>query len=88
MEAFVTTKLNDKDKKCFLKIIDILFNSYSTTLMKGKSSAWACGIVHNICIEKKIEVRIGDIYDFFNVCSSTGLKRSKDIQKLNVLKMR
>lgn len=57
---------------------------------KGKISSWACGIVHAIGIRNNLfkdsNIKVAQIYELFNVSSSTGLSKSKEIRNAIDLK--
>lgn len=64
-----------------------LFKAQIDALNKGKANSWACGIVHAIGLQNnlfsnKSDVRIKaqDFYKLFNVSSSTGLSKSKEVR--------
>ncbi|BFK81539.1 hypothetical protein I3900191A7_16840 [Clostridium baratii] len=82
IEAFIKENLEDKLNNNFFKVSELLFDNYSEELLKGKCEAWACGIAHNTCVKNQMDIKISNIYKFFNVSSSTGLKRSKDVEKM------
>ena len=71
IEAFIKENLEDKLKNNFFKVSELLFNNYSEELLKGKCEAWACGIAHNTCVKNQMDIKISNIYKFFNVSSST-----------------
>lgn len=61
-----------------------LFKIEYDGINKGKANSWACGIVHAIAnrnnLFKNSDIKVTDIYKLFNVSSSTGLSKSKEIR--------
>lgn len=61
----------------------------TTSINKGKANSWACGIVHALGLNNglftnktEINIKAGDLYKAFNVSSSTGLSKSKEVRSL------
>lgn len=61
----------------------------TTSINKGKANSWACGIVHALGLKNElftnkteINIKAGDLYKAFNVSSSTGLSKSKEVRSL------
>ncbi|WP_411170564.1 DUF6398 domain-containing protein [Clostridium sp. MB05] len=61
----------------------------TTSINKGKANSWACGIVHALGLKNglftnktEINIKAGDLYKIFNVSSSTGLSKSKEVRSL------
>lgn len=82
IDNYVEKYLNKGDSHLFIRAIDILIKLSDIDMNKGKIESWACGIVHAVCSLNNLNVKVGDMYTFFNVSSSTGLKRSKLIREL------
>lgn len=63
-----------------------LFEINYDGINKGKVNSWACGIIHAIGnrnnLFKNSNIRVADIYKIFNVSSSTGLSKSKEIRNI------
>ncbi|MBE6054745.1 MAG: hypothetical protein E7212_12745 [Clostridium sartagoforme] len=66
-----------------------LFKLDSSKLNKGKANSWACGIVHSIGIinglftnKSTIDIKAADFYKLFDVSSSTGLSKSKEVRSM------
>lgn len=64
-----------------------LFKAQIDALNKGKANSWACGIVHAIGLQNNlfnnksnIRIKAQDFYKLFNVSSSTGLSKSKEVR--------
>ncbi|VYT72610.1 hypothetical protein [Clostridium tertium] len=64
-----------------------LFEAEIEVLNKGKANSWACGVVHAIAQKNNlfnsksdIKIKAQDFYKLFNVSSSTGLSKSKEIR--------
>ncbi len=58
-------------------------------LNKGKANSWACGIVHALGLKNGlftnktgINIKAGDLYKLFEVSSSTGLSKSREVRAL------
>lgn len=56
---------------------------------KSKANSWACGIVHALGLKNglftnksEVSIKAGELYKLFNVSSSTGLSKSKEIREL------
>lgn len=66
-----------------------IFNLDSSKLNKGKANSWACGIVHSIGLKNglftnksSINIKAADFYKLFEVSSSTGLSKSKEVRSI------
>ena len=66
-----------------------IFKLESSKLNKGKANSWACGIMHSIGIinglftnKSTINIKASEFYKLFNVSSSTGLSKSKEIRSI------
>lgn len=66
-----------------------IFKLDSSKLNKGKANSWACGIVHSIGIinglftnKSTIDIKASDFYKLFDVSSSTGLSKSKEVRSM------
>lgn len=66
-----------------------IFELEEANLNKGKVSSWACGIIHALGLKNGlftnktgITIKAGDLYKLFNVSSSTGLSKSKEVRAL------
>ncbi|MDU5111571.1 MAG: DUF6398 domain-containing protein [Clostridium sp.] len=64
-----------------------LFKAQIDALNKGKANSWACGIVHAIGLQNdlfnnksNVRIKAQDFYKLFNVSSSTGLSKSKEVR--------
>lgn len=64
-----------------------LFKAQIDALNKGKANSWACGIVHAVGLQNNlfnnksnIRIKAQDFYKLFNVSSSTGLSKSKEVR--------
>lgn len=82
IEEYIKKYLSENNAHLFISAIDILIKLNDIDMNKGKVESWACGIVHAVCSINNLNVKVGDIYRFFNVSNSTGLKRSKVIKEL------
>lgn len=84
-DKFLTT-----DYKSLLKrSLEAIYKDSKDNLMKGKSESWACGIVHAIGTinglfdsKNEVSIKASDLYKAFNISSSTGLNKSKDVRKI------
>ena len=66
-----------------------IFELNEFKLSKSKANSWACGIVHALGqknglfnTKSDINIKAQDFYKLFNVSSSTGLAKSKEIREL------
>ena len=66
-----------------------IFKLENSKLNKGKANSWACGIVHSIGIinglftnKSNIDIKAADFYKLFDVSSSTGLSKSKEVRSM------
>lgn len=66
-----------------------IFKLENSNLNKGKANSWACGIVHSIGLvnglftnKSTIDIKASDFYKLFNVSSSTGLSKSKEVRNM------
>ena len=66
-----------------------IFKLEESKLNKSKASSWACGIVHAIGLKNglfsnksNINIKATDFYKLFNVSSSTGLSKSKEVRQI------
>lgn len=66
-----------------------IFKLNEFKLSKSKSNSWACGIVHALAQrnglfsgKSNINIKAQDFYKSFNVSSSTGLAKSKEVREL------
>lgn len=66
-----------------------IFKLDNSKLNKGKANSWACGIVHSIGIinglftnKSNIDIKASDFYKLFDVSSSTGLSKSKEVRSM------
>lgn len=64
-----------------------LFKAQIDALNKGKANSWACGIVHAVGLQNNlfnnksnVRIKAQDFYKLFNVSSSTGLSKSKEVR--------
>ncbi|MGG7175958.1 DUF6398 domain-containing protein [Clostridium paraputrificum] len=89
IEKFSTEKLNKEYLETSINLCDKLFNAHGELLLKGRSSSWACGVIHALGTENglfnknsKPYMKAGDLYKELGVSSSTGLAKSKEIKAL------
>lgn len=66
-----------------------IFMLEDSNVNKGKASSWACGIVHALALKNglftnksNIDIKASDFYKLFNVSSSTGLSKSKEVRSI------
>ena len=66
-----------------------IFKLEDSKLNKGKVNSWACGIVHSIGMinglftnKSTIDMKASDFYKLFDVSSSTGLSKSKEVRSM------
>lgn len=66
-----------------------IFKLEDSKLNKGKANSWACGIVHSIGVinglftnKSTIDIKASEFYKLFNVSSSTGLSKSKEVRSI------
>lgn len=66
-----------------------IFKLENSKLNKGKANSWACGIVHSIGVvnglftnKSTIDIKAADFYKLFDVSSSTGLSKSKEVRSM------
>lgn len=66
-----------------------IFKLENSNLSKGKANSWACGIVHALALKNglftnksTIDIKASDFYKLFNVSSSTGLSKSKEVRAM------
>lgn len=89
LNNFCNNYLNEEYKIVSNKLCEVIIEKDENLLIKGKSSAWACGIIHAIGSvnnlfnkDNEVYIKAGDLYKNLEVSSSTGLARSKKIQEL------
>ena len=89
LSEFCIKHLNEKYYEICIKLCDVIVKKDTNILNKGKVSAWACGIIHAIGginnlfnKDNDIYIKVGDLYKYFNISSSTGLSKSKKIQSI------
>ncbi|MCI6692817.1 MAG: DUF6398 domain-containing protein [Clostridium sp.] len=84
-------KNNLNDEYLFLaeNLCKEIFKLENSKLNKGKANSWACGIVHSIGLinglftnKSAIEIKASDFYKLFDVSSSTGLTKSKEVRSM------
>ena len=89
IKSFSNEYLNEEYMKiCVLAAKTLCLNN-EEQLKKGKSFSWAAGIVHaigsmNNLFDSKEEpyIKATDLYKAFNVSSSTGSSKSKEVKNL------
>ncbi|MDV4151281.1 DUF6398 domain-containing protein [Clostridium sp. AL.422] len=66
-----------------------IFKLENSKLNKGKANSWACGIVHTIGLinglftnKSTLDIKASDFYKLFDVSSSTGLSKSKEVRSM------
>lgn len=66
-----------------------IFKLDNANLNKGKANSWACGIIHAIALrnglftnKSNIDIKASDFYKLFDISSSTGLSKSKDVRNM------
>ena len=66
-----------------------IFKLENSNLNKSKANSWACGIVHALGLKNglftnksTIDIKASDFYKLFNVSSSTGLSKSKEVRAM------
>lgn len=82
VKSYVDKYLDQSKYDLFSNVIDALSKLDDIDMTKGKLESWACGISHAVCSMNALDVKLTDIYTFFNVSSSTGLKKSKLIKEV------
>lgn len=89
IKIFSKEYLNEEYMNICMKAAKTLCLEHEEDLKKGKSLSWAAGIVHaigsvNNLFDSKDEpyVKALDLYKAFEVSSSTGLSKSKEVKKL------
>ena len=89
LNNFCDNYLNENYKVVSNRLCEAIIKKDEELLIKGKSSAWACGIIHAIGSinnlfnkDNDIYIKAKDLYQSFNVSSSTALNRSKQIQNI------
>lgn len=89
IKGFSNEYLNEEYMNMCIKATKTLCVQHEDDLKKGKSLSWAAGIVHalgsvNNLFDSKDEpyVKALDLYKAFEVSSSTGLNKSKEVKKL------
>ncbi len=84
-------KSNLNEEYLFLaeNLCEEIFKLDNSKLNKGKANSWACGIVHSIGIinglftnKSTIDIKASDFYKLFDVSSSTGLSKSKEVRSM------
>ena len=84
-------KNNLNEEYLFLaeNLCEEIFKLDSSKLNKGKANSWACGILHSIGIinglfsnKSNIDIKAPEFYKLFNVSSSTGLSKSKEVRSM------
>lgn len=84
-------KNNLNEEYLFLaeNLCEEIFKLDSSKLNKGKANSWACGILHSISIvnglftnKSNIDIKATEFYKLFNVSSSTGLSKSKEVRNM------
>jgi hypothetical protein len=86
-DAFCDRFLSDEYRELIDCAIAGLSRKKPSPLLKGKENVWAAGIVHaigtaNFLFDKTqaVHCKSPDIYSFFDVASSTGQNKSKEIR--------
>ena len=89
IKSFSKEHLNEEYMNICMKATKTLCLNHEEDLKKGKSLSWAAGIVHaigsvNNLFDSKDEpyIKALDLYKAFEVSSSTGLSKSKEVKKL------
>ena len=84
-------KSNLNEEYLFLaeNLCEEIFKLDNSKLNKGKANSWDCGIVHSIGIinglftnKSTIDIKASDFYKLFDVSSSTGLSKSKEVRSM------
>lgn len=84
-------KNNLNEEYLFLaeNLCEEIFKLDNSKLNKGKANSWACGILHSIGIinglfsnKSNIDIKASEFYKLFNVSSSTGLSKSKEVRNM------
>ena len=84
-------KKNLNEEYLFLaeNLCEEIFKLEDSKLNKGKANSWACGIVHSIGMinglftnKSTIDMKASDFYKLFDVSSSTGLSKSKEVRSM------
>ena len=88
-DAFCERYLDDEYKELIRFAIAALCRKRPSPLLKGRESSWAAGIVHaigmvNFLFDKTQtpHCKAPDIYSYFDVASSTGQNKSKEVRDL------
>lgn len=89
IKFFSNQFLNDEYKNICVLAAETLFLNCEEQFKKGKSSSWAAGIVHaigainNLFDSKEVPyVKASDLYKTFEISSSTGSNKSKEVKRL------
>lgn len=89
LNDFCDSYLNEDYKVISNRLCEAIIEKDESLLIRGKSTAWACGIIHAIGSvnnlfnkDNDIYIKAKDLYENLQVSSSTGLNRSKQIQSL------
>ena len=89
IKSFSKEHLNEEYMNICMKATKTLCLNHEEDLKKGKSLSWAAGIVHaigsvNNLFDSKDEpyIKALDLYKAFEVSSSTGSSKSKEVKKL------
>jgi len=89
IKDFSSEYLNNEYKNVCVMAAETLFLNNEEQFKKGKSFSWAAGIVHaigtiNNLFDSKEEpyIKASDLYKAFDVSSSTGSNKSKEVKNL------
>ena len=89
LNDFCDSYLNEDYKVISNRLCEAIIEKDESLLIRGKSTAWACGIIHAIGSvnnlfnkDNDVYIKAKDLYENLQVSSSTGLNRSKQIQSL------
>lgn len=89
IEEVCKNSLNEEYLFLAENLCEEIFKLENSSLNKGKANSWACGIVHSIGVvnglftnKSTIDIKASDFYKLFNVSSSTGLSKSKEVRNM------
>lgn len=89
IEEVCKNNLNEEYLFLAENLCEEIFKLENSNLNKGKANSWACGIVHSIGLinglftnKSTIDIKASDFYKLFNVSSSTGLSKSKEVRNM------
>ncbi|GAB6170150.1 hypothetical protein JCM1393_26100 [Clostridium carnis] len=89
LESFCSENLNSNYLALTKEICFEICEIEKTNINKGKASSWACGIVHALGLKNGLfsgketpSLKAGELYKAFEVSSSTGLSKSKEVRNL------